>query len=161
MLRYTSFDIVFQEIPNEVTLALNISGCPNKCKGCHSPHLQSNSGNELTEEVITNLLQRYGSAITCVCFMGGDNKPERVLHFAQCVRHYNKKAAWYSGKSTIYNNAPQFFDYIKTGDYREELGNLQSVTTNQRLYKTENETLIDITKSMQKKPTEQYANYQN
>ncbi|MDR0941010.1 MAG: anaerobic ribonucleoside-triphosphate reductase activating protein [Bacteroidales bacterium] len=150
MLRYTSFDIVFQEIPGEVTLAFNISGCPNRCKGCHSPHLQTNSGEKLTEAVIIDLLELYGSAITCVCFMGGDNEPERVVRYAQFVRHCNKKAAWYSGKSTIHDNAPQFFDYIKIGDYREELGGLHSTTTNQRLYKIENGTMIDITQSMQR-----------
>ena len=40
MLKYAGYDIVFQEIPDEVTLALNLSGCPNGCPGCHSPHLQ-------------------------------------------------------------------------------------------------------------------------
>jgi len=136
-MKIASYDIVFQEIPSEVTLAFNISGCPNRCKGCHSPYLQTDCGEELTEEVITHLLSVYGSAITCVCFMGGDQAPETVLHFAQHVRQYNKKTAWYSGKSEMYEHAPQFFDYIKTGDYREELGGLQSPTTNQRLYKIE------------------------
>ncbi|MDR1762040.1 MAG: anaerobic ribonucleoside-triphosphate reductase activating protein [Bacteroidales bacterium] len=147
-MKFTSYDIVFQEIPDEVTLAFNISGCPNRCKGCHSPHLQENEGEELTECAIINLLHNYGSAITCVCFMGGDGNFEQILHFAQFVKQYNKKTAWYSGKSKIYENAPQFFDYIKTGDYREELGGLQSPATNQRLYRIENHMLIDITRDM-------------
>ncbi|MCL2329405.1 MAG: 4Fe-4S cluster-binding domain-containing protein [Bacteroidetes bacterium] len=178
-LFFASYDIVFQEIPNEITLALNISGCPNRCKGCHSPHLQTDCGEELTEEVIENLLHNYGNAITCVCFMGGDQAPETVLHFAQFVRrgvpmcapcneqcapnngqthkpnngqtqgqtHRSAptiKTAWYSGKSEIHPNAMRFFDYIKIGDYREELGGLQSPATNQRLYKIENEKLLDV-----------------
>ncbi len=145
-MRLASFDIVFQEIPSEITLALNISGCPNRCKGCHSPHLQTDCGEELTKEVIENLLHNYGNAITCVCFMGGDNEPERVLQLTQCVRQYNKKTAWYSGKSEIYKNATNHFDYIKIGNYVEELGGLQSPITNQRLYRIENGILIDITK---------------
>ena len=28
MLKYANFDIVFQEVPDEVTLAINISNCP-------------------------------------------------------------------------------------------------------------------------------------
>ena len=44
MLKYAGYDIVFQEIPDEVTLALNLSGCPNGCPGCHSPHLQRDEG---------------------------------------------------------------------------------------------------------------------
>ena len=75
MLRYTDYDIVFQEIPDEVTLAINISNCPNRCKGCHSAYLMEDVGDLLTEESLSALLQKYGSAATCVCFMGGDAEP--------------------------------------------------------------------------------------
>ena len=36
MLKYVNHDIVFQEFPDEVTLAINLSCCPNGCTGCHS-----------------------------------------------------------------------------------------------------------------------------
>ena len=75
MLRYVDYDIVFQEIPDEVTLAINLSNCPNRCKGCHSPHLLENVGESLTEESLGHLLQKYGKAVTCVWFMGGDAEP--------------------------------------------------------------------------------------
>ena len=39
MLRYTNTDIVFQELPDEVTLAVNLSGCPCRCPGCHSKNV--------------------------------------------------------------------------------------------------------------------------
>ena len=39
MLKYVNTDIVFQEIPDEVTLAVNISNCPCRCPGCHSQYL--------------------------------------------------------------------------------------------------------------------------
>lgn len=64
MLRYVDYDIVFQEIPDEVTLAINLSNCPNRCKGCHSPHLLENVGESLTEESLGHLLQKYGKAVT-------------------------------------------------------------------------------------------------
>ena len=35
MVRFYNFDIVFAEIPDEVTLAINITGCPYRCPGCH------------------------------------------------------------------------------------------------------------------------------
>ena len=38
MVRYHNFDVVFAEIPGETTLAINITNCPNRCPGCHSPH---------------------------------------------------------------------------------------------------------------------------
>ncbi|SHF88735.1 hypothetical protein SAMN05444364_11530 [Prevotella scopos JCM 17725] len=42
MLRYINTDIVFQEFPDEVTLAINISGCPCRCPACHSQFLWAN-----------------------------------------------------------------------------------------------------------------------
>ena len=55
MLKYYNYDIVFQEVPDEVTLAVNLSNCPNHCPGCHSPHLCKDIGNRLDEETISNL----------------------------------------------------------------------------------------------------------
>ncbi len=161
-MKFASYDIVFQEIPGEVTLALNLSGCPNHCKGCHSPHLQEDTGEELTESVLCALLNRYGNAITCVCFMGGDNSPDEVLELAQFVRRRGAinraptnattiKTAWYSGKSEIYENAQHYFDYIKVGRYIDELGGLNSPTTNQRLYKISQGIAVDITSVFRQK----------
>ena len=39
MLKYVNTAVVFQEIPDEVTLAINISGCPCRCPGCHSHNI--------------------------------------------------------------------------------------------------------------------------
>ena len=145
MLRYASYDIVFQEIPDEVTLAINISNCPNRCTGCHSSYLQEDIGEELTERVLVDLLNVYGKAITCICFMGGDNSSDDVLKLAKFAQQFHKKIAWYSGNSKIYENAQQHFDYIKLGKYIEALGGLNSPTTNQRFYKIEDTIMIDIT----------------
>jgi len=144
-MKFVSYDIVFQEIPGEVTLALNLSGCPNRCAGCHSPHLQEDTGDELTESVLSALLDVYGNAVTCVCFMGGDGSPEEVLKLARFVRQFHKKTAWYSGSSKLCKNARQCFDYIKLGEYNEKLGGLNSPTTNQRFFCVENTTMIDMT----------------
>ena len=137
MLKYYNYDIVFQEIPNEVTLAINITNCPNCCKGCHSPHLQKDIGEELDEQLIISLVEKYASAITCFCFMGGDTEPQRVAELANVVRLHSPeiKVAWYSGCTEL----PEGFDnrafrYIKLGGYVEELGNLKSETTNQHLF---------------------------
>ena len=62
MLRYTDYDIVFREIPDETTLAVNLAGCPNRCPGCHSPQLQEPIGEPLTEEVVERLLARPPAA---------------------------------------------------------------------------------------------------
>ena len=52
MLKYVNHDIVFQEFPDEVTLAVNLSRCPCACPGCHSTYLWGDNGEELTEERI-------------------------------------------------------------------------------------------------------------
>jgi anaerobic ribonucleoside-triphosphate reductase activating protein len=138
MLRYISYDIVFREIPDEITLAINLTGCPYRCRGCHSPHLRENTGDELTPATLSALLDTYGDAVTCICFMGGDNAPEEVIHLASLVRQTYKKTAWYSGNPIIFNGALAVFDYIKIGPYIESLGGLDSPTTNQRLYRIRN-----------------------
>ena len=149
MLRYTDYDIVFQEIPDEVTLAINLSNCPNRCKGCHSPQLMEDIGDPLTEESLSILLNKYGKVITCVCFMGGDASPsdiEQLAEFVQLQSASSLKVGWYSGRSELpagFNT--HSFQYIKLGPYIESLGGLKSKQTNQRLYKIDKEEMKDIT----------------
>ncbi|MDR0606351.1 MAG: anaerobic ribonucleoside-triphosphate reductase activating protein [Bacteroidales bacterium] len=150
MLLYASFDIVFQEIPNEVTLAINISNCPNWCKNCHSPHLRESIGDVLDENIISVWLEQYANAITCICFMGGDADPYEVERLAVYVRTVfssrNIKTAWYSGKEVLPAGISiSNFDYIKLGAYIEHLGGLNMRTTNQRFYSIENEVMKDRT----------------
>ncbi|MGC3977646.1 MAG: anaerobic ribonucleoside-triphosphate reductase activating protein [Paludibacteraceae bacterium] len=153
MLKYADYDIVFREIPDEVTLAINLSNCPHKCAGCHSPHLREDIGELLSPTALTELLSRYSAAVTCVCFMGGDANPNEVCLMADFVRKTsgNKlKTAWYSGFNTLKKNKySRSFDYIKLGEYIEQLGALDKKTTNQRLYKIENGYLKNITQQLQ------------
>lgn len=136
MLRCYSYDIVCQEIPDEITLAVNISCCPNRCPGCHSPWLWEDAGEEMTEEMLVTLIGRYSSAVTCFCFMGGDADPFEVQRLAQCVRKEfpHLRTAWYSGKERIPDGFDiSSMDYIKIGPYIAEKGGLKSRETNQML----------------------------
>ena len=58
MIKYVPEDtsVVFAEIPDEITLAINISNCPGSCPGCHSPYLQQDTGEELTAEKLSALI---------------------------------------------------------------------------------------------------------
>ena len=154
MLKIASFDIVFQEIPGEVTLALNLSGCPCHCPGCHSKHLWEDIGEELNKELLDGFIARYGSMITCVCFMGGDQAPEEVAQWAEYIKGLSGEAglktAWYSGRTSFPRN-PRALDYLKLGPYIESLGGLKSPKTNQRLYKRVGDEWQDITSSFWKK----------
>jgi len=145
MLKYYNYDIVFQEVPDEVSLAVNITNCPNHCKGCHSLHLWEDIGTELTENELDRLAEIYRGDITCICLMGGDASKSEVESLAHHIKNtLNLKVAWYSGrydKPLNINN----FDYLKFGPYIAEKGGLKSPGTNQRFYKVVDGNLLDIT----------------
>lgn len=144
MLKYVNYDIVFQEIPNETTLAINISNCPCHCKGCHSPYLAKDIGTELTAYSLLELLKK-NKGVTCVAMMGGDSEPQEVEYFSELVRSIaGLRYAWYSGRQELPKNIDiSKFDYIKLGPYIEELGGLKSPTTNQRFYEVQMSREID------------------
>jgi len=149
MLKYSDYHIVFQEVPGEVTLAFNITNCPNHCKGCHSPYLMEDTGEVLDHVSLAGLLAKYKNAITCICFMGGDADPDNIERLAVFVRDTTNnqvKTAWYSGKQDFPASCSlHHFDYIKLGAYMEELGGLDSQKTNQRFYKVIDGKMIDMT----------------
>ena len=138
MLHYINTDIGFQEFPDEVTLAINVSGCPCHCPGCHSQFLWTDRGHDLTTEALSALIHDAKDTITCVGFMGGDGDPAEVDRLAEHVRqnHAGLKVGWYTGRTAI---SPlidqQRFDYIKVGPYLRHLGGLDSPRTNQRMYR--------------------------
>ncbi len=149
MLKYVNTGIVFQEIPDEVTLAINISNCPCHCPGCHSHYLWEDIGMPLNTDAIDALIEKYGEDITCIAFMGGDSDPTGVNLLAQYIHeeHPLFKVAWYSGRIRISPSVKKTdFDYLKIGPYIKHLGPLKSATTNQRLYRqTPEGTFEDIT----------------
>ena len=138
MLKYVNSDIVFQEIPDEVTLAINISNCPCHCPGCHSHYLWEDIGLPLNTNAIDDFVQKFGSNLTCIAFMGGDGDPRGVNQLAQYVHeeYPQLRVAWYSGRTVISPAVhKEDFDYIKIGPYIKHLGPLKKSTTNQRLYR--------------------------
>lgn len=157
MLKLASYDIVFQEIPDEITLALNLSNCPNRCKGCHSPHLLEDIGQELDMALLDGLIEGYKDEITCVCFMGGDasvNDVQALASYIQCAYTGNLKVGWYSGRKNIPDGIViDDFNYIKIGPYMEQFDGLNSKETNQRMYRIASGKMEDITYRFQKKNT--------
>lgn len=156
MVKYYNFDIVFAEIPGEVTLAINITNCPNRCPGCHSPHLIADTGQPLDNAELLALLDRYGHSVTCVCFMGGDAVPHEIAQLAAFVRlaRPSLRIGWYSGRDKLPEGVPpERFDYLKLGPYIERLGPLTESTSNQRLYRIQpGGHLEDITERLRRKP---------
>ena len=135
MLKYLNYDVVFQEVPSETSLAIAISGCQIRCPGCHSRELWEDKGEPLTIENITNLLF-FENGVTCLLLLGGerdlDALTEIFMHF-----HSKIKTAWYAGLDMIPKEKLGILDYLdfcKLGHYDLDLGGLNSPTTNQRLY---------------------------
>lgn len=136
MLKYLNTQVTFSEIPDEITLCINITGCKIRCKNCHSAYLAEDIGEELTFEVLNSLIKK-NEGITCVAFMGGDAEPATVNDLASYVKesYPNIKTAWYSGRQELSKDIEiKNFNAIKLGSYIEELGPLNSKTTNQRFY---------------------------
>ena len=150
-MKYVDTKIVFQELPIEIALAINISGCPCACAGCHSSYLSQDIGKLLTQEALEQLIcQNRG--ITAISFMGGDANPKYINILAQYLRfnHSNLKVGWYSGRDKLSMEInPNNFDYIKLGPYISDKGPLNNPNTNQRLYRVVREedktAFLDIT----------------
>ena len=153
-LKYLGYSIVFQEVPGEVTLALNISGCPHKCEGCHSKYLWEYSGNYVSDDLI-GLIEKYKGLITCVCFMGGDQNLRELLELLVTVHRYGLKTALYTGLDRLGDLGIRVLgnlDYCKIGHYNDKFGGLNSLTTNQQMFIRNYETgkWDDITYKFQK-----------
>jgi anaerobic ribonucleoside-triphosphate reductase activating protein len=135
-LKYINFEIVAREVPDEISLAINICGCPNSCPGCHSSYLQEDNGIILDENEFVHLMD-INKGISCVSFMGGDLYPEYINYLAErSKKHYPEiKTCWYSGNKEINEKINlSNFDFIKIGPYIEKLGALDKPTTNQIFY---------------------------
>jgi anaerobic ribonucleoside-triphosphate reductase activating protein len=151
----------FREFPDEITMALNIAGCPLRCVGCHSPWLQNDddpTAAPLTASYLDHLLEGRASAVTCVGLFGGD---QDVASIADAVHHIKTwegwkgspgvKVGWYSGVGGRLTDGQlnpasigdpdtlellsRYLDYLKEGPYIQKLGGLDHKTTNQKMYR--------------------------
>lgn len=128
-------NVVLEEIPGKVTLAVEISNCQGSCVGCHSPWLKTDVGEPLTEEAIDALIaDNFG--INCFLLLGEGKDPGAVLRLAAHLRakHPSLETAIYSGRVKVEDELFDAFDYVKVGPYIAEYGPLNKETTNQRLY---------------------------
>lgn len=150
-MKYYNYQVTFSEIPDEITLCINLSNCPIHCPDCHSKFLWEDQGVELTREELERILEE-NKHVSCVCFMGGDadyGGLRMLLRWTWIWMSSNRKrfkTALYSGRLDMQDLADrslewskpwlmQSFDYIKVGPFIKSLGGLDSRDTNQRLYK--------------------------
>ena len=147
MLKYVNTKITCAEIPDEISLCIEISNCPCHCKNCHSPYLAEDIGKPLiykdthNNRTVINCnplseLIEANKGITCVCLMGGDSNPEYINILGKTIKCHKLKSAWYSGRQELSKDINlEFFDFIKLGPYIKERGPLNCKTTNQKMYK--------------------------
>ena len=158
MLKYVDTRVCFAEVPDEITLCINISNCPCHCEGCHSSHLAEDIGTELDELEVSYLINS-NKGITCIAFMGGDSSPDDIHRLAMFIRevHPDIKVAWYSGREKVYPRVAlnlHNYDYIKVGPYMPDRGPLDNPNTNQRFFQIVNGKPIDITHKFWKHETQ-------
>ena len=137
MLKYipSLTDIVMEEIPHRVTLAVEVSNCQGNCPGCHSPFLRKDIGEELTPFKIDEMIaDNFG--VNCFLFLGEGNDPDALLNLARYIKKVYPaiEIALYSGREKVSEEISSLFDYVKVGPYIESLGPLNNPNTNQRLY---------------------------
>lgn len=139
--------IGFQEIPNEVSLLFPMTGCPLRCKGCHSTHLQNpNLGELLTTEKLKEYIEKYSNVITAIVFFGGDWDSDGLYEALSYIKSKTKlKTCLYTGFLEAEKRIKDKLDYLKVGPYVESLGGITSKNTNQVFYKKENENWVNIT----------------
>ena len=142
-LKYLGYSIALQEVPNEISLVINVSGCPHKCEGCHSQYLWEYEGNYISED-FNNILNFYDGMITCVCFMGGEQNINELCGYLKYIKDYGLKTCLYSGCDSIDNVQLllPYLDWVKVGRYDESIrtdDNIQYgiklATSNQKIYK--------------------------
>ena len=136
-MKYQYAKVTFQEIPDEITLCIAISGCKVHCKDCNQKNLWKDEGKELTIKELEKLIDdNWG--VTCISFMGGDSDPEEVAKLAEFVKDkYERriKTAWYSGNNGFYPTISiRNFDFIKFGPFIKERGPITNKNTNQVMY---------------------------
>lgn len=138
VLRFTTEQIVWQEVPGETSLAFLFSGCPLRCEGCHSADTwKSGLGTELTAEYLAGRLKRYRGLISCVLFMGGEWAPQALEKMLAVSIACGLKTCLYTGLERdelekVSKNLIPNLTYLKTGRWQAERGGLESAATNQR-----------------------------
>ncbi|PCI60606.1 MAG: anaerobic ribonucleoside-triphosphate reductase activating protein [Gammaproteobacteria bacterium] len=124
--------VVFQEVPNEISLCFSITGCKIGCKGCHSTELWNESyGMPLTNTNFIHWLKKYKNLITCIVFFGGEWQASALIEKLLIAKNFGLKTCLYSGQDHIDINISQHLTFLKTGRWQAKLGGLDSTTTNQ------------------------------
>lgn len=111
-------------------LEIYVSGCTRACKGCHNPEAQRfGQGRRWPLWLRDNTLKLKSEPVKHVWILGGDllcHPTYEVLEFLRALKKViPHKPLWLWTGEEVYTDIPvevlNYFDYIKTGSYREDL----------------------------------------
>ena len=124
--------VVFQEVPDHISLSFTVSGCPLKCDGCHSQDTWAiESGETLTDESFVAHLNTYRGLVSCIVFFGGEWWPDCLVNKLKTAQSMGFKTCLYSGFERVPNRIKKHLDFIKLGAFQSDRGGLTNPDTNQ------------------------------
>jgi len=156
-MKFVQETVVFSEIPNEIALCYSISGCGGFCSGCHSQELwkEDETHKNLSTALLINKLNTYKGMITSICFLGGEWHLKEMVDLLKISKKYNLKTCLYTSRNNLEDIEMELLallDFVKIGEYKKELGGLNSLNTNQRFLNVKTgECLNNLFKKKQKK----------
>lgn len=136
--RYAGYSVTLAEMPGHIALVFSLTGCKIGCEDCHSKHLWEDVGPELTAGTIASIARHYEGLIDGIVFLG-DIEEEDFDPLLSMAKKFGLTTCIYTGKKfrdchTYFKH----FDFVKYGEYRRDLGGLESPNTNQRYVRSSN-----------------------
>ena len=143
---YSVGAVTLSEIPGKTALVIEFNNCHQMCPGCHSPHLWEKTAEYSLGQVLEAVDMQVLPDINCILLMGGTTngitmEDLRILVEA-LYKEFGIPVAVYSGcpEDELMNmEMLSWFglEWLKTGDYRAELGGIENPRSNQKLYRKE------------------------
>lgn len=142
--------ITLTEIPDHISFTVMLGNCCRKCKGCHSAYLQYKLPHDMwtdVEQIVAQAQKAKTQGANAILLMGGTTngiKPD-VLQGAIAQLAKVLPVGIYSGADyhSVYNiilREDPNVTWLKTGDFIEELGGLDSPDTNQQFFARDKKT---------------------
>lgn len=150
-----STGITFTEIPDHITYFIELGNCSNHCPNCHSPYLSDTVISPTDLAGVERMAERAAArGADAIVLMGGTTNGIsdddlvticRVLGIILPVGLYSGRDDEERDKDIARRGNLR---WLKTGSYREELGGLDSLRTNQRFYELVARFTYDIKDSL-------------
>lgn len=130
-MKIYSTEVSFAEVPDEISLLVNVAGCDLNCPGCHWNEIQDKKIFNFTIDDLMAEIDKNLPLITTVCFMGGEWHHRQLLSMLRATRERNLSTCLYTGKKSVTCDLKDNLDFLKTGKWIASRGGLDAETTNQ------------------------------